>query len=790
MIAARRSALVAAGIAAVVCVAFVVSAAAVPATAHAATVTASSASPAASILSLSVAPALFSYRAVGAPRAARVTFKVDKTARLSVFVVDGRGRVVRTLMKPAVRSARWYRLYWNGSSDSGGKASDGRYRVKVIALRAGRATVRMRAVALDATPPPLTRLWAGPNPFWPDGDGVADRLGVAVWVVGERARVVTTLRGAGISETFSGDVSGTARYAYGGSVASGVRYGRLLVRARARDKAGNQRILTRSIYVSPYRDVASAGGVIRNAVLAAKSRGYATARGGLFSGDSSSDFHPKAGATRADLAAVLGRAFGGSAVSQVDERDFSDIASGTPLARYASYAVAKRWMYDYSDGHGGRAFRPTSGARTADVARAMTRALGFWGIAVRIQSQDKGAPWYGGDTVVMQDLQLRRRGARVHPLVAYPRGELAYSVIQARGLSSYRRAYVQQTFVGSRPIAQSDRQRGFTLAARRYLGEPYVWGGDALSEGGFDCSGLIYNVARGRGLTLGRTAAAQAADGRYESVPMKGLRPSDGVYFRSSSGRIFHAGMYLGDGYFIHSTGSRNGVSIDSLRTNTYWRTHFARGRRYVPTVKIRDVHVGPTAFSPDGDGVRDTVTVRFVITKEATVAAYVDDSSGRRMRMLLYGRRTAGSYAAVWKGVSRDDASVAPDGRYRVRIRAVDEEGGAPLVQRWVTLDTKAPRLISPAVLPNPFTAGTAATASVWVSEPATVRLEVDRLDGARVLTITRRVSAPTRLRIRISPQPAGSRLASAGRFRYRFVAGDAARNISSIRHRTFTVR
>ncbi len=51
--------------------------------------------------------------------------------------------------------------------------------------------------------------------------------------------------------------------------------------------------------------------------------------------------------------------------------------------------------------------------------------------------------------------------------------------------------------------------------------------------------------------------------------------------------QIYHAGIYLGRGWFIHSTGSSAGVMLASLNTSTYWRDHFAWGRRVLKPAEL-----------------------------------------------------------------------------------------------------------------------------------------------------------------------------------------------------------
>jgi cell wall-associated NlpC family hydrolase len=45
---------------------------------------------------------------------------------------------------------------------------------------------------------------------------------------------------------------------------------------------------------------------------------------------------------------------------------------------------------------------------------------------------------------------------------------------------------------------------------------------------------------------------------------------------------VDHAGIYLGRGWMIHSSGARDGVSVESVKTGWY-RDRFLWSRRVVP---------------------------------------------------------------------------------------------------------------------------------------------------------------------------------------------------------------
>jgi hypothetical protein len=115
--------------------------------------------------------------------------------------------------------------------------------------------------------------------------------------------------------------------------------------------------------------------------------------------------------------------------------------------------------------------------------------------------------------------------------------------------------------------------------AFRYLGVPYVWGGNGPS--GLDCSGLVKNCFGHCGVPLPRRASEQARVGQPVPLSLAALRPGDRLYFAVSRPAIDHTAIYLGNGYFIHASMSRGRVGIDRLSKPLYGRHLVAARRSY-----------------------------------------------------------------------------------------------------------------------------------------------------------------------------------------------------------------
>jgi len=102
-----------------------------------------------------------------------------------------------------------------------------------------------------------------------------------------------------------------------------------------------------------------------------------------------------------------------------------------------------------------------------------------------------------------------------------------------------------------------------------YLNTPYLWGG--TSKRGIDCSAFVQTVMyQTLGIMLPRTSYEQSNVGT--DVQRSELKFGDLLFFDTmNKGRTTHVGIYLSDGYFVHS-GSHTGVAVASLDSEFYSR--------------------------------------------------------------------------------------------------------------------------------------------------------------------------------------------------------------------------
>ena len=121
------------------------------------------------------------------------------------------------------------------------------------------------------------------------------------------------------------------------------------------------------------------------------------------------------------------------------------------------------------------------------------------------------------------------------------------------------------------------RANDVLMRALGLVGTPYRWGGNT-PDGGFDCSGLVgfvyLDAAR---LYLPRTTREIArVDGR--TPPRDRLASGDLVLF-ADDGAVFHVGIYVGEGRFVHAPSTGGTVRLDRI-DSPHWSRVYAGARR------------------------------------------------------------------------------------------------------------------------------------------------------------------------------------------------------------------
>ena len=180
------------------------------------------------------------------------------------------------------------------------------------------------------------------------------------------------------------------------------------------------------------------------------------------------------------------------------------------------------------------------------------------------------------------------------------RAEAAYSAAQVLSFEGWEAPDVQSLADAFALPELSDWQKRILTNAVGRIGMPYIWGGSSdgpqtlfgvSSRGGYDCSGFVWRVFKlqsyaGEGdlasVLRGRTTFEMSGEvPRSERIGFATLQPADVIFFgdrgpRSKPSQVGHMGIYLGDGWFIHSSGY--GVALAPL--DGWYRQKFAWARR------------------------------------------------------------------------------------------------------------------------------------------------------------------------------------------------------------------
>ena len=129
---------------------------------------------------------------------------------------------------------------------------------------------------------------------------------------------------------------------------------------------------------------------------------------------------------------------------------------------------------------------------------------------------------------------------------------------------------VSVVFLGAQAPADAmskTQKHKVATMAKKLKGTPYRYGGMSPRRG-FDCSGYTkYVYGKTLHVGLGRTAGAQAKQGR--AVPKGQKRRGDLIAFYNGRG-VYHVGIYARDNIIWHASRPGQPVKAEKIWTSSY----------------------------------------------------------------------------------------------------------------------------------------------------------------------------------------------------------------------------
>jgi len=260
---------------------------------------------------------------------------------------------------------------------------------------------------------------------------------------------------------------------------------------------------------------------------------------------------------------------------------------------------------------------PAAPVTMAKLDSKLVSALGLGADAAAFASGAKTAglapPTRFGTEVVARLLGLRTNHPTGQdalerlPNDAATRAEAAFSAAQILGFGDWELQSLDDDAQSFELPGLTPWQRRVLRVAVSFIGYPYVWGGTSenaqaplglSTPGGFDCSGFVWRVFKLQsyagapqlsGVLRGRTTMAMSGEvAKPSRIGIDELEPADVIFFgsrgpKSKPAQVDHTGIYLGNGWFIHSSGY--GVAL--ARLDGWYASSFAWARRPLNEAKL-----------------------------------------------------------------------------------------------------------------------------------------------------------------------------------------------------------